>query len=202
MSSASLSCPMAIMAFLLGDNYEESIRYALAMGGDADSIACMAGSISAQVYGIPQQLVDEALVYLPAEMVDVLNKFESSNISPSRVTPPHITSWIPNREIVVYGSGEENNEQGIGEVTPSRFNKHPLKGYAIPTIGKSIEEIKECVTAFIEYAKQNSDLRFHIRKVGYDKAGYTIEQIAPLFNGAKNVTNILLPKDMLAILNW
>lgn len=202
MSSASLSCPMAIMAFLLGDNYEESIRYALAMGGDADSIACMAGSISAQMYGIPQQLVNEALVYLPTEMVDVLNKFESSYISPSRVTPPHITSWIPNREIVVYGSGEENNEQGIGEVTPSRFNHHPLQGYPIPTIGRSLEEIKASVATFIEYAKQNPDLRFHTRKVGYDKAGYTIEQIAPLFNGAKNVTNILLPKDMLAILNW
>jgi ribA/ribD-fused uncharacterized protein len=202
MSSASLSCPMAIMAFLLGNNYEESIRYALAMGGDADSIACMAGSISAQMYGIPQQLVNEALVYLPVEMVDVLNEFEGSNVSPSRVTPPYITSWIPMREVVVYGSGDKDNEQGKAEVTPSRFNKHPLKGYAIPTIGKSIEEIKKCVTAFIEYAKQNPDLRFHIRKVGYDKAGYTIEQIAPLFNGAKNVTNILLPKDMLAILNW
>ena len=202
MSSASLSCPMAIMAFLLGDNYEESIRYALAMGGDADSIACMAGSISAQMYGIPQQLVNEALVYLPVEMVDVLNEFEGSNVSPSRVTPPYITSWIPMREVVVYGSGDKDNEQGKAEVTPSRFNKHPLKGYAIPTIGKSIEEIKECVTAFIEYAKQNSDLRFHIRKVGYDKAGYTIEQIAPLFDGAKDITNILLPKEMLTILNW
>jgi ADP-ribosylglycohydrolase len=73
LSSASLSCPMAIMAFLYGENYEASIRYALAMGGDADTIACMAGCISAQVYGIPQQIVDEALLYLPPEMIDVLN---------------------------------------------------------------------------------------------------------------------------------
>lgn len=50
--------------------------------------------------------------------------------------------------------------------------------------------------------KHNSDLRFHIRKVGDDKAGYTIEQIAPLFDGAKDITNILLPKEMLTILNW
>ena len=77
-----------------------------------------------------------------------------------------------------------------------------MQGYPIPTIGRSLEEIKASVTTFIEYAKQNPDLRFHIRKVGYDKAGYTLEQIAPLFNGAKNVTNILLPKDILAILNW
>lgn len=47
MSNASLSCPMAITAFLLGKNYEEAIRYALAMMGAADTIACMAGCISA-----------------------------------------------------------------------------------------------------------------------------------------------------------
>ena len=45
-------------------------------------------------------------------------------------------------------------------------------------------------------------MRLHVRKVGYDKAGYTIEQIAPLFKGAKDLTNILLPKNMVSILNW
>ena len=75
-------------------------------------------------------------------------------------------------------------------------------GYPIPTIGKSLEEIKASVATFIEYAKQNPYMRFHVRKVGYDKAGYTIEQIAPMFNGAKDVTNILLPKEMVKVLNW
>jgi hypothetical protein len=65
-----------------------------------------------------------------------------------------------------------------------------------------LNEISESIAKFIDYAKQNPYMRFHVRKVGYDKAGYTVEQIAPLFNNAKDVTNILLPKDMLAILNW
>ena len=43
-------------------------------------------------------------------------------------------------------------------------------------------------------AKNNPDMRFHVRKVGYDKAGYTVEQIAPLFSEARTVRNILLPK--------
>ena len=89
MSSAALSCPMAIMAFLMSNNYEETIRYSLIMGGDADSIACMAGSIAAQVYGVPQQLVNDALVYLPIEMIDVLRTFEpNSNFIPTGITPP------------------------------------------------------------------------------------------------------------------
>ena len=203
MSNASLSCPMAISAFLLGNNFEESIRYALAMMGDADTIACMAGNISAQVYGIPKQLVDEAFVYIPSEMVDVLRDFEPhNNFVASRVTPPEISKWRINGETVVYGSGDESDENGKVETVASRFNQRPRLGYAIPTIGKSLEEIKTSVATFIEYAKQNPYMRFHVRKVGYDKAGYTIEQIAPMFNGAKDVTNILLPKEMLAILNW
>lgn len=203
MSNASLSCPMAISAFLLGNNYEESIRYALAMMGDADTIACMAGNISAQVYGIPKQLVDEALVYIPSEMVNVLRDFEPhNNFVASRVTPPEISKWRINGETIVYGSGDESDENGKTETVASRFNHHPRLGYPIPTIGKSLEEIKASIATFIEYAKQNPYMRFHVRKVGYDKAGYTIEQIAPMFNGAKDVTNILLPKEMVKVLNW
>ena len=203
MSNASLSCPMAISAFLLGNNYEEAIRYALAMMGDADTIACMAGNISAQAYGIPKQLVDEALVYIPSEMVKVLRDFEPhNNFVASRVTPPDISKWSINDETVVYGSGDESDENGKTETVASRFNQRPRLGYPIPTIGKSLEEIKAGVATFIEYAKQNPYMRFHVRKVGYDKAGYTVEQIAPLFSDAKDVTNILLPKEMVKALNW
>ena len=203
MSSAALSCPMAIMAFLMSNNYEEAIRYSLIMGGDADSIACMAGSIAAQVYGIPQQLIDDALVYLPIEMIEVLRTFEpKNNFAPKRITPPEISKWTERGEIIVYGKGDEENEDGVQETILTRFNNHPREGYGIPTIGKTIEEIREGVDTFIAYAKQHPELRFHIRKVGYDKAGYTIEQIAPLFNGAKDVTNILLPREMISTLNW
>ena len=201
MSNAALSCPMAITAFLLGNSFEETIRYSLAMLGDSDSIAAMAGCISAQVYGIPQELVNDTLTYLPLEIVEVLNRFEGNNFVPSRTTPPNATKWTTDSEVVVYGSGENTNEKGGDEAKKSRYNPLPLIGYPIPTIGKSLEEISKNIASFIEYAKQHPELRFHIRKVGYDKAGYTVEQIAPLFNCAKEVKNILLPKEMIAILN-
>lgn len=202
MSNAALSCPMAITAFLLGNSFEETIRYSLAMLGDSDSIAAMAGCISAQVYGIPQELVNDTLTYLPLEIVEVLNRFEGNNFVPSRTTPPNATKWTTDSEVVVYGSGENTNEKGGDEAKKSRYNPLPLIGYPIPTIGKTLAEIGKNIASFIEYAKQNPHLRFHIRKVGYDKAGYTVEQIAPLFNCAKDVANILLPKEMFAILNW
>lgn len=196
MSNAGLSCPMAIMAFLMGNNYEESIRYSLAMLGDSDSVACMAGSISAQVYGIPQQLIDEALVYLPGEMVDVLNEFEGNRFIYRGITPPEIGKWRPESEVIVYGSGADDNEKGYEETVRSRHNKYPRKGYAIPTIGKAADEIAGSIRDFIDHAKKNPDLRFHVRPLGYNKAGYSVEQIAHLFAEAIPVGNILLPKEI------
>ena len=157
MSSASLSCPMAITAFLLGENYEEVIRCAIAMMGDVDTIACMAGSIAAQVYGIPRQLVDEAIVYLPLEMVEVLSAFEpENNIVASRVTPPEITKWKEKGEIVVYGSGDDDNEKGKYETVASRYNRYPRIGYPIPTIEKTIEEIKNIMDTNQEIDSNNA----------------------------------------------
>ena len=200
MSNAELSCPMAIMAFLMGNNFEESLRYSMAMLGDSDSIACMAGSISAQVYGIPQQLVEDALVYLPIEMVDVLNEFEDNCFVSKGITPPEIGKWRPNGEVIVYGAGTDENEKGYTETVYSRNNKYPKKGYGIPTIGNALDEIGNSITEFVSYAKSNPELRFHVRPLGYNKAGYTIEQIAPLFKEAAAVRNILLPKEIVEIL--
>lgn len=112
-----------------------------------------------------------------------------------------INKWTEKAETVVYGSGDEQNENGGFETIATKFNTHPRIGYAISTIGKSIEEIQDGVNTFIEHAKNNSDMRFHVRKVGYDKAGYTVEQIAPLFCEVITVRNVLLPKAMVDILN-
>ncbi|MCI5619269.1 MAG: NADAR domain-containing protein [Rikenellaceae bacterium] len=75
MSEASLSCPMAIIAFLLGDSYESVIRLAISMGGDSDTIAAMAGSIAAQAYGIPEDIIAKAYEIMPQKMIDVVDRF-------------------------------------------------------------------------------------------------------------------------------
>lgn len=47
---------MAIVAFLEGNSYEEVLRIAISLGRDADTIACMASSISVHLYGVLQGL--------------------------------------------------------------------------------------------------------------------------------------------------
>lgn len=69
------SCPEAIIAFLDSTNFEDAIRLAVSLGGDADTIGAMTGGITAAYYGIPDKIVCKTLEYLPEDMIDVLKEF-------------------------------------------------------------------------------------------------------------------------------
>lgn len=47
----SYSVPPAIMAFLQSTDYEDAVRKAVSLGGDADTMACIAGGIAEAYYG-------------------------------------------------------------------------------------------------------------------------------------------------------
>ena len=58
------SVPQAIMCFLEAEDYEDAIRNAVSLGGDADTQAAMAGAIAEAFFGIPDELQEEGLSYL------------------------------------------------------------------------------------------------------------------------------------------
>ncbi len=57
--SCQETVPEAITAFLESENFEDAIRNAVSLGGDADTLTCITGSIAEAFYKIPQNLVDE-----------------------------------------------------------------------------------------------------------------------------------------------
>lgn len=69
------SVPEAICCFLNSNSYEQTIREAILLRGDADTQAAMAGSIAAAYWGIPREIADECLDRLPDDMYDILEKF-------------------------------------------------------------------------------------------------------------------------------
>ena len=71
------SVPEAVIAFLEGDSYEDVIRKAVSLGGDSDTIACMAGSIAEAYFGMPEELKEEALSRLDPPMRDIVHEFRS-----------------------------------------------------------------------------------------------------------------------------
>ena len=71
------SVPEAIIAFLESDSYEDAIRKAVSLGGDADTQACMAGAIAEAFYGdVPEAYKELALSRLPTDLWEVATAFE------------------------------------------------------------------------------------------------------------------------------
>lgn len=71
------SVPQAVVAFLDGNSFEDSIRNVISIGGDSDTLGCITGSIAEAYYGVPEEIREEALGYLPEEFIIIINKFES-----------------------------------------------------------------------------------------------------------------------------
>lgn len=56
-------------------SFEEAIRYAIAVGGDSDTIGAIVGSIAEAIWGIPEAISQKALEYLPNTMERVIGDF-------------------------------------------------------------------------------------------------------------------------------
>ena len=69
------SVPQAIRAFYEGSDYESTLRKAVSIGGDSDTISCMAGGIAEAYYGMPEMLKEECLDILPKELRKIAEEF-------------------------------------------------------------------------------------------------------------------------------
>lgn len=71
------SVPQAIVAFLDGSDYENTIRLAISLNGDSDTIACIAGGIAAAYYKvIPLEILEFVVGKLDEELLKVVLAFE------------------------------------------------------------------------------------------------------------------------------
>jgi len=68
------------------------------------------------------------------------------------------------------------------------------QSYGIPTMQGGVETIKPYVDEFIAFAQQHREYIFLVTRIGCGIAGFTDEEIAPLFASAIDLENILLPE--------
>lgn len=108
------------------------------------------------------------------------------------------------KDIFVFGSNLAGRH-GAGAAKFARISAGAIYGngvglqgdsYAIPTKDTKIKtltlnEIQEYVQQFIEFAQDNSHKTFYVTPIGTGLAGYSHDQIAPMFCGATD--NVLLP---------
>jgi ADP-ribosylglycohydrolase len=72
------SVPEAIISFLESTDYEDAIRNAISLGGDSDTLACMAGGIAEAFYGgVPESIASQVLKILDEPLNLVLQEFSA-----------------------------------------------------------------------------------------------------------------------------
>jgi ADP-ribosylglycohydrolase len=72
--------PPAITAFLESDSFEDAIRKAISLGGDADTLGAITGSIAEAFYGgVPPTIIAEVRRRVPSELWDVIERFSQKH---------------------------------------------------------------------------------------------------------------------------
>lgn len=68
--------PEAITAFLESADYEDAVRLAISLGGDADTLACITGGIAGAFYGgVPNNIATRALALLDDRLRRTVTRF-------------------------------------------------------------------------------------------------------------------------------
>lgn len=125
-----------------------------------------------------------------------------------RVTSNRITELKPG-EIFVFGSNLEGEHGGGAALLAWRKwgaiwgQGAGLQGqtYGIPTMHGGPDAIQPYVDEFITFAQMHPELTFFVTEIGCGIAGFTPEEIAPLFSRAIDVDNIYLPQRFWDVLN-
>lgn len=124
-----------------------------------------------------------------------------------KYTPENITS-LGEDEVFVFGSNLKGcHAGGAARTAYKKFGAIMGQGvgiqgqsYAIPTMQGGVETIKPYVDDFIELAREWDQTTFYVTRIGCGIAGFTDEEIAPLFDEALDLYNVRLPESFAKIL--
>ena len=118
-----------------------------------------------------------------------------------RTTPEFITELQPG-EIFVFGSNLGGmHAGGAARIAYNNFGAIWGQGvglqgqsYGIPTMQGGVETVRPYVDEFIQFAKDHPELTFLVTRIGCGIAGFTDAEMAPLFDKAHDIENVVLPE--------
>jgi ADP-ribosylglycohydrolase len=70
--------PPAIVCALEATDYEDAVRNAVSLGGDADTLACITGGIAEALFGLPEAIAERARGCLDDDLRSVLRRFDGA----------------------------------------------------------------------------------------------------------------------------
>jgi hypothetical protein len=130
----------------------------------------------------------------------------------TRITPTLVKRLAP-YEIFVFGSNESGRHGAGAAKTAMQWGAvygqaEGLQGrtYGIPTVNMKVngkiglDKIAKYIDRFDDFALENENLVFLVTEIGCGLAGYTVDEIAPLFETCVYTPNIYLPKSFWKVL--
>lgn len=137
--SCQQTVPEAITAFLEGESFEDVIRTAVSLGGDCDTLTCIAASIAEAYYGIDDSFIQEVFGYVSADMKEVLEHFLSARYKTNfkahdtwgnqqivRAIQRHERSRTERTAIHFIRTMKDRIDQNASIYIPVEMNRNPL----------------------------------------------------------------------------
>ena len=132
--SCQETVPQAIIAFLEGDSFENVIRLAVSLGGDSDTLTCIAGSMAEAFYGVPEHLKQEARERLSDDLLAVLERFDQK-LEEDRIArekdPARMEAWKnalaapqKGKPVKLSFAGSEQLEKSLAALAQDRTREH------------------------------------------------------------------------------
>lgn len=132
--------PEAITAFLEGQDFEDVIRTAVSLGGDCDTLTCIAGSMAEAFYGVPDETAAECRKRLPEDIIEVLDRFYEQRTA----IQPHHDMFLDGNELIENAISEyyaEDSEEKLFAVLDAiRQRMHADGHFIIPVIVNEEDE--------------------------------------------------------------
>ncbi len=74
--SAAGTVPPALVAAFEAPDWVSAVRKAVSLGGDTDTLACIAGAVAEAIHGVPEAITNQARAYLTPDLAKVMASFE------------------------------------------------------------------------------------------------------------------------------
>lgn len=150
--------------------------------------------------------MDEFLALLPGdeEIGDMDVPEPTKNL---RITPRPVMD-LQDDEVFVFGSNLAGHHSGGAAKQALKWGAKwyvasgPMgQTYGIPTVGvHGLDAVERYVSQFIKYVEENDHITFYVTAIGCGSAGFTPEQIAPLFKDCVELPNVYLPESFWRVL--
>ena len=140
--------PEAFASFMDGTDFEDVVRNAVSLGGDTDTLGCIAGAFAEAFYGVPEHLKAECRKRLPPDLSDVLRRFIFLRERLGRIPPARKDSNGPRQTLRVTGRGRLRVKPDSTRVTMTLKGVSREYAQTLSSSSRDTETLRSILTGF------------------------------------------------------